>query len=76
VVRIISSDVMPNEVKVWILSLMLSLVHPEKGLNPDTQKALLATGLPVALCRLLIKSTTPEDQRIQVVKYTPYTSRC
>ncbi|GAX85156.1 hypothetical protein CEUSTIGMA_g12574.t1 [Chlamydomonas eustigma] len=65
VVSIISGDMMPNEVKVWMLSLMLSLVHPEKGLNPDTQKALLGTGLPVALCRMLIKSTTPEDQRIQ-----------
>ncbi|KAG1657860.1 hypothetical protein FOA52_014617 [Chlamydomonas sp. UWO 241] len=67
VVQIINSDALPPQIKLWVLSLMLSLVHPEKGLNPDTQAALMQTGLPRALCRLLVRTTTPPDQRVQAL---------
>ncbi len=65
VVAIINSDSLPAEIKRWVLSLMLSLVHPENGLHVDTQVAMMATGLPKALCRLLVRSSTPLDQRVQ-----------
>ena len=42
------------------------LICSAQGLNVDTQQALLATGLPLALCRLLVRAPTPEDQRMQV----------
>ena len=37
VVSILNGD-LPDEIKVWFLTLMLSLVHPDQGLNPDTQQ--------------------------------------
>ena len=29
----------------------------------------MATGLPLTLCRLLVKSNTPDDQRMQVSQW-------
>mmetsp|Transcript_9746 Transcript_9746/g.24244 ORF Transcript_9746/g.24244 Transcript_9746/m.24244 type:complete len:1206 (-) Transcript_9746:212-3829(-) len=54
-------------IKGWLLALVLSLVHPEQGLHPGTQAALMRTGLPAALCRLMVSPTTPPEQRLQAM---------
>uniref|UniRef100_A0A7S3R5R0 Vacuolar protein 8 n=3 Tax=Dunaliella tertiolecta TaxID=3047 RepID=A0A7S3R5R0_DUNTE len=52
-------------IKGWLLALLLSLIHPEKGLNPRTQQALMDADIVSILCRMLSCSTTDGTQKLQ-----------
>ncbi|KAF5843253.1 hypothetical protein DUNSADRAFT_929 [Dunaliella salina] len=65
VVSLLRERSMEPLIKGWLLALLLSLIHPEKGLNPRTQQALMDADIVSILCRMLSCSTTDGTQKLQ-----------